>query len=142
LRERPEDIPALVRHFVMKYAQKMNRKIEEIPISVMDALLQYQWPGNIRELQNLIQRSVILSPGTALISPFTELSHVTPVITERRARQSQGTLLDLERKHIRQVLQETCWVLGGSEGAASRLGIPRTTLLYRMRRLGIPRQQD
>jgi len=142
LRERPEDVPALVRHFVTKYAQKMNRRIEEIPDGVMEALMQYQWPGNIRELQNLIQRAVILSPGTALISPLMELSGVKHTAPERREKQPQGTLLDIERKHIRQILQETSWVLGGSEGAASRLGIPRTTLLYRMRRLGIPRQQD
>jgi formate hydrogenlyase transcriptional activator len=142
LRERPEDIPALVRHFVLKYAQKMNRKIEEIPGSIMNALMQYHWPGNIRELQNLIQRAVILSPGTVLLSPFAELSQVRSVTPETHPKQPQGTLLELERSHIQQILHETCWVLGGNEGAASRLGIPRTTLLYRMRRLGISRQPD
>jgi formate hydrogenlyase transcriptional activator len=140
LRERAEDIPALVRHFVQQYAQKMGRKITSIPASVMDALIQYQWPGNIRELQNLIQRAVILSPGTELLSPFQELSLVKP--TTRQAKRTPETLLDIERHHIQQVLHETCWVLGGDEGAASRLGIPRTTLLYMMKRLGIPRRQE
>lgn len=142
LRERPEDIPMLVRHFVRKYAQKMNRKIEEIPASVMEALMQYHWPGNIRELQNLIQRAVILSAGKVLNSPFAELTRTKPFLIETKVRRPHETLLDIERNHIRRVLQETSWVLGGSEGAASRLGIPRTTLLYRMRRLGIPRQQN
>jgi formate hydrogenlyase transcriptional activator len=142
LRERPEDIPALVMHFVRKYAQKMNRRIEEVPGAVIEMLTHYHWPGNIRELQNLIQRAVILSPGTTLISPFAELSRAKLVaVPERHVKPSPGTLLDMERKHIQQVLRETGWVLGGNEGAASRLGIPRTTLLYRMKRLGIPRQQ-
>jgi formate hydrogenlyase transcriptional activator len=143
LRERPEDIPVLVRHFVMEYAQKMNRRIEEIPASVMEALMRYHWPGNIRELQNLIQRAVILSPEGTLVSPFAEVGDTRQGTLERRLKEPppQGSLVEVERKHIQQVLHETNWVLGGDEGAASRLGIPRTTLLYRMKKLGIPRQQ-
>ncbi|MGC9157345.1 MAG: sigma 54-interacting transcriptional regulator [Terracidiphilus sp.] len=143
LRERTEDIPLLVRHFVAEYTRKMHRKIEEIPASVMEQLTRYHWPGNIREMQNLIQRAVILSPGNILLSPFAELGQAKLPPTEKPARQPQprGTLFEMERNHIEQILHETNWVLSGRDGAASRLGIPRTTLLYRMKRLGIPRQQ-
>ena len=131
LRERREDIPILVRYFVEKYAKAMNRKIERIPQSVMDAITRYGWPGNIRELQNFMERAVILSEGPALRPPLGELR-------ESKAKASSAsTLKEVEQRHILQVLRDCDWVLGGPQGAAARLGIPRTTLIYRMRRLGI-----
>jgi formate hydrogenlyase transcriptional activator len=136
LRERRDDIPILVRYFVDKFAKSMNRKINRVPESMMDALVRYAWPGNIRELQNFIERAVILTEGAALKAPLAELretkSKASPV----------ATLKEVERKHVLQVLRDTNWILGGVGGAASRLGIPRTTLIYRMRRLGIDRPQD
>lgn len=140
LRERKEDIPDLVRYFVSKYERKMGRHIDEIPASVMDVLMAYDWPGNVRELQNLIQRAVILSPDNVLISPFAELNEAAQRRQEIQIRSVPGTLLDHERDHIQRILEETGWVLGGNDGAAARLGVPRTTLIYKMRRLGIPRQ--
>ena len=136
LRERREDIPILVRYFVDKFAKTMNRKIERIPDSVMDALTRYAWPGNIRELQNFVERAVILSEGSSLRPPLGELR-------ESRSKSAAGaTLKDVERKHVLQVLRETDWVLGGANGAAARLGMPRTTLISRMRSLGIKRPPD
>src|SRR6478752_1943104 len=129
LRERRDDIPILVRYFVDKFAKSMNRKITRIPESVMDTLVRYAWPGNIRELQNFIERAVILTEGAALRAPLAELR-------ESKSKSSQGaTLKEVERKHVLQVLRDTDWILGGPTGAAARLGIPRTTLIYRMRRL-------
>ena len=136
LRERRDDIPILVRYFVDKYAKSMNRKIHRVPESVMAALTRYAWPGNIRELQNFIERAVILSEGSSLRPPLAELR-------DTKAKGSAGaTLKEVERKHVLQVLRETDWVLAGPAGAAARLGIPRTTLIYRMRRLGIERSPD
>jgi formate hydrogenlyase transcriptional activator len=136
LRERRDDIPILVRYFVDKFAKSMNRKITRIPESVMDTLVRYAWPGNIRELQNFIERTVILTEGAALRAPLAELR-------ETKSKSSQGaTLKEVERKHVLQVLRDTEWILGGPTGAAARLGIPRTTLIYRMRRLGIERPVD
>ena len=136
LRERRDDIPILVRYFVDKFAKSMNRKITRIPESVMDTLVRYAWPGNIRELQNFIERAVILTEGAALRVPLAELR-------EGKSKSSQGaTLKEVERKHVLQVLRDTDWILGGPTGAAARLGIPRTTLIYRMRRLGIERPSD
>ena len=136
LRERRDDIPILVRYFADKYAKSMNRKIDRIPESVMVALTRYAWPGNIRELQNFIERAVILSEGSSLRPPLAELR-------ETKTKGSAGaTLREVERKHVLQVLRDTDWVLGGPGGAAARLGIPRTTLIYRMRRLGIEREPD
>jgi formate hydrogenlyase transcriptional activator len=137
LRERREDIPLLVFHFVEHYGKQMNKKIDVIPPETMDALMRYGWPGNIRELQNFVERAVILSQTRTLCAPVSELARVrenpvTPPIT----------LEDAEREHILQALRETQWVLGGSGGAANRLGMPRTTLIYKMRRLGIARQPD
>jgi len=135
LRERRDDIPILTRYFVAKYAKAMNRPIERIPASVMDALVRYPWPGNIRELQNFLERAVILSAGPVLKAPLAELreSKVKPT--------SSGiTLKEVERRHILQALRDTNWTLAGTHGAAARLGIPRTTLIYRMRRLGIVRE--
>lgn len=140
LRDRPEDIPPLVEHYVAKYTRKMNRAIEVIPAEVMEQLVHYAWPGNVRELVNLIQRAVILSPGHKLISPLAELAAARRP-TPRSGVERRATLAQMEREHIEQVLKETGWVLGGQRGAAARLGIPRTTLIYKMRRLSIPRQQ-
>jgi formate hydrogenlyase transcriptional activator len=137
LRERPDAIPALVRHFTQHFAQRMGRRIETIPAVVMDALLQYPWPGNIRELQNVIERAVILSPGRSLQVPLSELQ---PTPTPAPAHtETAHTLADAEREHILGVLRETGWVLGGPKGAAERLGMKRSTLQWKMKRLGISR---
>ena len=137
LRERAEDIPLLVRYFVAKYAQTLNKKITSIPARAMKSLQEYSWPGNIRELQNFIERAVILSPGTTLQPSLSELSSGK----SRMHSNSPGkTLKEVERDHVLEMLRESDWVLGGSDGAAARLGIPRTTLIYRMRRLGIDRK--
>jgi formate hydrogenlyase transcriptional activator len=134
LRERPEDIPLLVRHFVEKYATLMDRKIETIPLQVMEALTRYRWPGNIRELQNFIERTVILSPGKVLLAPLSELKQP---VAEAPAQGS--TLEQVERDHILRALQETKWVIGGPHGAAARLGLKRTSLVFKMQKLGITR---
>ena len=117
------------------YARKMNRPIRRIPPAVMEAMARYDWPGNVRELQNLVQRAVILSPGDELVSPFSALREPEPMVE----RGLDERLVDVERSHILQVLKESGGVLGGENGAAARLGIPRTTLIYKMRRLSIPR---
>jgi formate hydrogenlyase transcriptional activator len=145
LRERSEDIPDLVRRFVEKYSDEMNKKIRHIPDSVLAALMEYDWPGNIRELQNFIERAVILSPGEELLAPLSELQapHVVPRRESTWRVESNATALeDVEREHIIATLRQTQWVLGGDNGAAARLGVPRTTLIYKMRRLGIPRQES
>jgi formate hydrogenlyase transcriptional activator len=135
LRERTDDIPLLVRYFVSKYAEKMGRRIDSIPAEAIEALRQYPWPGNIRELQNFIERAVILSPGSALRVPMEELQ-LQPETLQGEAE----SLGNIEREHILRVLRQTDWVLAGQNGAAARLHIPRTTLLYKMRRLGISRK--
>jgi len=137
LRERREDIPLLVFHFVEHYGKQMNKRIDVIPPETMDALMRYAWPGNIRELQNFIERAVILSQTKTLSAPVSELARVRENLVA-----APITLEDAEREHILQALRETQWVLGGSAGAANRLGMPRTTLIYKMRRLGIARQPD
>jgi formate hydrogenlyase transcriptional activator len=135
LRDRPDDIPRLIRHFTSKYARLMNKRIESIPDEVMGALTKYHWPGNIRELQNFIERAVILSPGSVLRPPLAELE-----ISETNARVvGDATLVEVERQHIVNALEESNWVIGGVHGAASRLGVKRTTLLYKMQKLGISR---
>jgi formate hydrogenlyase transcriptional activator len=138
LRARADDIPALVEHFVRKFSKQMSRQIETIPLEVTEILKQHDWPGNIRELQNFIERSVILSTGPVLRPPLAELKRVSKQTSSANAR----TLAEAERDHILEVLRETRWVLGGTEGAASRLGLPRTTLVYRMKKLGIPREKS
>ncbi|MBV8052506.1 MAG: sigma 54-interacting transcriptional regulator [Acidobacteriaceae bacterium] len=134
LRERREDISLLVRHFVNEYARRMNRHIEAIPFQVMEALTGYSWPGNVRELQNFIERSVILSPGTALRPPLDELTHDTV----QSSPTPLSTLEVMEREHVLRALKESNWVTGGPKGAAAKLGMKRTTLAYRIRKLGIP----
>jgi len=134
LRERAGDIPTLVRHFVAKYAREMNKKIEDIPDEAMEAITRYSWPGNIRELQNFIERAVILSPAKVLRAPLGELER-----TAAAASTSLTTLEEAERSHILKVLGETNGVVGGRNGAAQRLGLKRTTLIYKMQKLGITR---
>ena len=136
LRERREDIPLLVRHFVQQCARRMNRTIDTIASETMEALVRHPWPGNIRELQNVIERSVILSPGTVLRVATAALgSHCVPVKEETRS----GTLKEAEREHILSILKETKWVVAGPLGAAARLGMKRSTLQFQMKRLGIVR---
>jgi formate hydrogenlyase transcriptional activator len=137
LRERRDDIPRLVRHFTQRFARRMGRRIETIPTAVMDALVWYPWPGNVRELQNVIERAVILSPGTSLLVPPGDLLAAPAQDPEPAA--APGTLADAARDHILGVLRETRWVLGGPNGAAARLGMKRTTLQWKMKKLGISR---
>jgi formate hydrogenlyase transcriptional activator len=142
LRERRDDIPMLARHFTQRFARRMGRRIETIPTAVMDALVQYPWPGNIREMQNVIERAVILSPGSALQINLSELkaapAPIAPVSDNGGVR-TAVTLDDAEREHILDALRETHWVLGGPNGAAVRLAMKRTTLQSKMKKLGISR---
>jgi formate hydrogenlyase transcriptional activator len=134
LRARREDIPALVEHFLEIYARRMGKEIDQIPPETMSALISYQWPGNIRELQNFIERSVILTSGNVLHPPLASLKSSVEA-------ESLGpiTLEDAERDHIRKTLEQTRWVVAGPNGAAARLGIKRSTLYFRMQKLGISR---
>jgi len=134
LRARSEDIPALVSHFVEVYGRRMGKQIDHIPPATISALSSYQWPGNIRELQNFIERSVILSDGTVLSPPLAELER-SPVAEPLGA----VTLKDAERDHILKTLMQTRWVVAGPNGAAARLGMKRSTLYFRMQKLGISR---
>jgi len=137
LRERQGDISLLVWYFVGHYARNMQKEITTIPAETMEALTRYRWPGNIRELQNLIERAVILSPDTTLRVPLADLR--PPPL---RDPPTAATLEEAERMHILQALQDTDWVIGGPDGAAARLGVRRTTLLYKMKRLGIFRPEN
>jgi formate hydrogenlyase transcriptional activator len=141
LRERPEDIPRLVRHFTQKFARRMGRQIETIPADAMAALVRYAWPGNVRELENIIERAVILSPGTTLQIPDGDLKAVAAQATPAPRSNADGhaSLAEAEREHILRTLRETDWVLGGPRGAAARLGMKRTTLQSKMKKLGIAR---
>jgi formate hydrogenlyase transcriptional activator len=129
----------LVRHFVHTYARPLHKCIDTIPAEVMEALIHYPWPGNVRELQNVIERAVILSTDSVLRLPPAEWQRRLPT-TEVPDRVL--TLEEVEREHILRVLRETNGVIGGSHGAAARLGLRRTTLLYRMEKLGISRQSQ
>jgi formate hydrogenlyase transcriptional activator len=152
LRERPEDIPLLVRHFTEQFARRMNKKIETISSETLKQMRQYHWPGNIRELQNVIERAVILSVGTVLNVPLGEIqSRPTPTSVNpdgdsgkesgSAARQDiRDVLEETERKHILSVLAQTKWVVAGPKGAATRLGMKRSTLQLRMRKLGLSRE--
>ncbi len=133
LRERKEDIPLLVRHFVQKYSRQMGKLIDEIPDRVMEILRSHHWPGNIRELQNFIERSVIMTRGNVLSPRISELK----LLMQETASAPPQTLSEAERAHILGILKETNWVVGGHDGAAARLGLPRTTLISRMQKLGI-----
>lgn len=134
LRARREDIPALVEHFVEIYARRMGKQIDQIPPETMSELTSYAWPGNIRELQNFIERSVILSSGTVLRAPLSSLKSAAAT-----GAQEAVTLEEAERDHIRKILEQTRWVVSGPNGAAARLGIKRSTLYFRMQKLGISR---
>jgi formate hydrogenlyase transcriptional activator len=135
LRDRQGDIPSLVRYFVEKHARRMNRKVETIPAETLEQLVHYPWPGNIRELENLIERAVIVSPGPVLRVPLGELRSGTEALDESL------TLRAAERDHILKALEATKWVLAGPRGAAMRLGMKRTTLQSKMRKLGIEKHK-
>jgi formate hydrogenlyase transcriptional activator len=135
LTERKTDIPALVRHFVQKFARGMNKQIEIIPSAIMSALVNWEWPGNVRELENLMERSVILSDGRVLNAPLAELR------SGHEGLDSDGTLESLERQYIVRVLRDTNGVIAGPHGAAVRLGMKRTTLQSRILKMGISRQE-
>jgi formate hydrogenlyase transcriptional activator len=135
LRERREDIPLLIRHFANKYARRMGKRIESIPKETMDALSRYTWPGNIRELQNLMERSVLLSTGSSLRVPLGEIVSGSDLCAVSRG----NALEQAEREQIVRALRESNWVVGGALGAAARLGLKRTSLAYRMQKLGISR---
>jgi formate hydrogenlyase transcriptional activator len=134
LRGRREDIPALVEHFVDIYARRMGKEIAEVPPQTMAEVTSYAWPGNIRELQNFIERSVILTSGTVLQAPLSCLKAAAATGSEGAV-----TLEEAEREHIRKTLEHTRWVVAGPNGAAARLGIKRSTLYFRMQKLGITR---
>ncbi|MGB2645089.1 MAG: sigma 54-interacting transcriptional regulator [Candidatus Acidiferrum sp.] len=136
LRQRTEDIPTLVRHFTGLYAQRMNKRIEVIPPETMHALERYPWPGNVRELQNFIERAVILSPQSILRAPVSELEPFQP---HKESNFPMNGLAEVERDHILRALEASNWVIGGQGGAAARLGMKRTSLVYRMRKLRILR---
>ncbi len=143
LRERLEDIPLLVRHFMDLCAKSMNKSVERISYKAMQLLLTHPWPGNVRELQNFIERAVILSPGKVLRPPLSELkapaADPSPSASDPDAASNATTLKEVERHHILQTLVKTNWVIGGPRGAAARLGLQRTTLLSKMQRLGVSR---
>jgi formate hydrogenlyase transcriptional activator len=133
LRQRTGDIPILVRHFTILYSQRMKKRIDVVPPDTMDALLRYAWPGNIRELQNFIERSVILSPQSILRAPTSELE---PFKSNKECNVPMNGLAEVERDHILLALEASNWVISG---AAVRLGMKRTSLLYRMKKLRIHR---
>jgi formate hydrogenlyase transcriptional activator len=137
LRDRREDIPELVRHFVTTYAERMNKVVEVIPEDAMEAMLAYDWPGNVRQLQNFIEHGVIVSEGSVFHPPLNQLR-----TQKNRLPRDNKTLEAATRDHIVQVLKETRWVVGGRHGAAARLGVARTTLLSKMRRLGVESPAD
>jgi formate hydrogenlyase transcriptional activator len=132
LRERVQDILPLTEFFVAKFAASFNKPIDSIPEEVVEVLKAHDWPGNIRELQNFIERAVLFSPGYVLRLPLNLKQGV-----KQSSENTSGTLADANREHILETLNQTNWMIGGQDGAASRLGLPRTTLIYKMRKLGI-----
>lgn len=134
LRQRRDDIALLVCHFVKKYAQRMGKHIESIPRAMMEALAGYSWPGNVRELQNLMERAVLLSPGPSLRVPLADI-----FARDLGATPEDNVLQQAERELILQALNESNWVVGGSQGAAARLGLKRTGLAYKIKKFGISR---
>jgi len=146
LRERNEDIPLLVRYFVQRFSRSLNKAVEYIPADAMEALVRYSWPGNVRELENLIERAVLLSPGKELRIPLSELKSDMPITAEENSFAAPAslaarisTLEEAERQHILRALKQTQWRIAGPKGAATLLGMKRTTLQARMRKLGIRR---
>jgi formate hydrogenlyase transcriptional activator len=136
LRQRTEDIPRLVQHFTALYAHRMNKHIHVISEETMHALVRYQWPGNVRELQNFIERAVILSSQSMLRAPTFELEPFHP---PKETNVTVNGLAQVERDHILRTLEASNWVIGGQNGAAARLGLKRTSLVYRMKKLRISR---
>jgi formate hydrogenlyase transcriptional activator len=134
--ERPQDIPMLARFFAQKFSQRRKKRIESIPTAVLEALLSYRWPGNVREIENIIERAVILTKGPELEINLNDLK--SPVEPETDSS-NISTLEAAERGHIHRALQDSNWVIGGAAGAAARLGMKRTTLQSRMQKLGIAR---
>src|SRR5262249_41975016 len=134
----PEDIPLLAQHFVRQLGRRLERTVDTIPGEAMDAFVRYPWPGNIREMQNLIERAVILSPGRVLRVPLQDLRRAATRNPEAPA--VHGGLAAADGPHILAVQKETGGVLSGPRGAASRLGMNRSTLQFRMKKLGIPRR--
>jgi formate hydrogenlyase transcriptional activator len=141
LRERTEDVRLLVHHFAMDYAARMRKRITAISEEFMAALVRHSWPGNVRELQNFIERSVILSTGAVLNGSLPELTCTTHHDSTSPKLSAPVTLEDAERSHILETLLRTQGVVGGPNGAAARLGLPRTTLIAKMKRLGVRRFQ-
>jgi len=141
LRERREDIPALVTHFVKLFSRRMGKQVDSIPPETMTAFQSYSWPGNIRELQNLVERSVIVSRDGVLPNPFQNKQPelMIPSLHRTRSFHSSMTWEDSDRALILETLEQAGWIVGGQRGAATKLGLKRTTLLARMRRLGISR---
>jgi len=150
LRERPEDIPLLVRHFVQQFSRRLSKTIDTIPSDTMTTLIKYPWPGNIRELQNVIERAVILTRGPILKVPSDDLAvpnHApapviaaafnTPVVPSDTNRNMRTALNDVERQQILAALEQCNWIVSGPNGAAARLGMKRSTLQSRMQKLGI-----
>jgi transcriptional regulator with GAF, ATPase, and Fis domain len=138
LRERKEDIPLLVKHFLLKHESRVGKKITNVSAHVMKALMNYDWPGNIRELENLIERAMILSPGNSL-EPGDWLPS-QKIGTIENAQNTSGRLEDIEKQHILEVLKQTNWKVSGEKGAAKILGLNATTLEARMKKMGIKRQ--
>lgn len=132
LRQRPDDVPLLVAHFVQKFATRMRKQISSIPRQAMDVLTRYPWPGNIRELENLIERAVILTQ--------TDVLNVPPLSFQTLNRREPTTLAEVERDHILKALEDSNWVVRGKSGAAARLGLKRTTLVGKMRQRGLSRE--
>src|SRR5271170_6535529 len=132
LRERVQDILPLTQFFVAKFAARLNKTIDSIPDEVVEVLKAHDWPGNIRELQNFIERAMLFSPGSVLRLPLD----LKPTVKQSSESVSR-TLADADREHILETLEQTDWLIGGRAGAANRLGLPRTTLIYKMRKLGI-----
>jgi formate hydrogenlyase transcriptional activator len=137
LRERVQDIPLLTGFFVAKFAALLNKRIDLIPDEVLAVLQTHDWPGNIRELQNFIERAVLFSPRSVLRLPL-DLKRTVKQSSESGIR----TLADADREHILETLEQANWLIGGQGGAANRLGLPRTTLIYKMDKLGIERRRS
>jgi formate hydrogenlyase transcriptional activator len=136
LRERVQDIRPLTEFFVTKFAARLNKTIDSIPDEVVEVLKAHDWPGNIRELQNCIERAMLFSPGSVLRLPLDLKQTVTQTV-KRSSESASRTLADADRDHILETLNQTNWLIGGQGGAADLLGLPHTTLIYRMRKLGI-----